>query len=51
MFADALGVSEACIKHYANGTRNIPARHFKKIIQASGGVITVEGLLSGYEAA
>lgn len=47
--AKACGRSESCIKHYANGTRDIPAKQFKAIVVETGGAVQVDDLLSVYE--
>lgn len=47
--ADACGVSEPCIKHYANGTRDIPGRHLRAIVTACGGKVHIDDLLDTYE--
>lgn len=49
--ADACSVTEVCIRHYANGTRQIPSRNLMKIVQASGGKVTLEALLAELKAA
>lgn len=47
--AKACQLKESAIKHYANGTRDVPARHYKALIAASDNAVTVEGLLSVYD--
>lgn len=47
--ANACKVGESCIKHYANGTRSIPAKHFKTIIAQCPGVL-VDDLLEEHDS-
>jgi DNA-binding transcriptional regulator YdaS (Cro superfamily) len=48
--AHACGVTEPCIRHYANNIRTIPSKHLLTLVSASGGKITLEGLLEGIAA-
>ena len=36
--AKALVVTEPCVRHYANGQRDIPSKHFKSIVKECEGV-------------
>lgn len=49
--ADALNVSEPCIRHYANGTRTIPAKHLLALVEACEREVTIESLLQDVKAA
>jgi predicted transcriptional regulator len=51
MIADALGVTEPCVRHYANGTRSIPSRHLIPIVEATRGVVSLVDLLGEFKAA
>jgi len=48
--ADACGVTEPAVRHWINGIRGVPARHVLKIIEASNGAVTVEGLIGSTAA-
>jgi DNA-binding transcriptional regulator YdaS (Cro superfamily) len=43
--AEACSVTSPCIWHYCNGIRKIPAKKIMTLVEASGGVITVEDVL------
>lgn len=51
MIADSLGVTEPCVRHYANGTRSIPSRHLMPIVEATKGLVSLVDLLGEFKAA
>ena len=42
--------SESAVKHWANGTRGVPAKHFKAIVAVSGGMVCINDLLEEMDA-
>lgn len=49
--AAACGVTEGAVKHWANGTRGVPAKHFRALIAESGGMVSISDLLESIDAA
>lgn len=46
--AIAAGVSESCIKHYINGTRNCPPKRAQSIESFLGGAVTAHEIVFGF---
>lgn len=42
--ADFIGVSEVAVRHYANGTRQIPAKQVLPLVRATHGRVTPHDL-------
>jgi hypothetical protein len=45
--ANGAGVSESCIKHYINGTRNCPPKRAQRIESTLGGAVTAHEIVFG----